>query len=54
VAGCLQWYPIARNPAWFESNTTHPTSKPWDGRVSLTSQVVRFYKYAICPLCETK
>jgi hypothetical protein len=23
-------------------------------RLSLTSQVVRFYKYVICPLCETK
>jgi hypothetical protein len=22
--------------------------------LSLTSQVVRFYKYVICPLCETK
>ncbi|HUE00830.1 MAG TPA: hypothetical protein VMR62_14760, partial [Bryobacteraceae bacterium] len=24
------------------------------GRLSVTSQVVRFYYYVICPLCETK
>jgi hypothetical protein len=26
----------------------------WALTMSLTSQVVRFYKYVICPLCETK
>jgi hypothetical protein len=45
---------IARKSAATLMSFFHYITHPHTQKLSLTSQVVRFYKLVICPLCETK